>query len=74
MGYDKKLKRGFNAPLHEGDTETTTFGCRANNPDICANCYLENVCAFTRSDMICTRPTAAWKKQYQKLKEAENEI
>lgn len=26
----------FNAPLNELDTETQTFGCRQNNPDICS--------------------------------------
>ena len=72
MGYDKQLRIKFNAPLQSGDTETTTFGCRANNPDICANCYLEDVCAFCRVDHICVKPSAAWKKQYKKLVEAQD--
>lgn len=33
----KDLKVPFNAPLNELDTEKQTYGCRANNPDICAN-------------------------------------
>ncbi len=72
MGFDKELKVKFGAPLQNGDTETTTRGCRANNPNICANCYLDGVCAFVREDGICIHPTAAWKKQYHKLKEATN--
>lgn len=35
----KELKVSFNAPLNELDTEVQTYGCRANNPDICANNY-----------------------------------
>ena len=31
---DKNLKIPFSAPLNDGDTETTTYGCRQNNPDI----------------------------------------
>ena len=59
---------GFNSPLNEMDTETETFGCRANNPDICSNAYLENICAFVRDDNICKRPSRQWKKQFEKLK------
>ena len=59
---------GFNSPLNILDTETETFGCRANNPDICSNAYLENVCAFVRNDSICKKPSRQWKKQYEKLK------
>lgn len=33
----KELTISFNAPLNPQDTETQTFGCRANNPDICRN-------------------------------------
>lgn len=36
----------FNAPFNELDTEAQTFGCRANNPNICKYNSLENVCAF----------------------------
>ena len=66
------LKIAFNAPLNNGDDESQTYGCRANNPDICANCYKPNVCAFVSDDNICRKPSRAWKKQYLKLKEAEN--
>ena len=62
-----RVKVAFNSPLQVGDTEYTTVGCRANNPDICANNGLEGVCAFTSGDGICRRPSRAWKKQYEKL-------
>ena len=68
----KTIKVPFNAPLNKEDTEMQTFGCRANNPDICANCYIEGVCAFVSEDKICRKPTNAWKKQYHKLKEKIN--
>ena len=64
-----ELKVPFAAPLNEKDTETETVGCRANNPDICSNNGLEGVCAFVSADGICHKPSRAWKKQYQKLKE-----
>lgn len=65
---DKKdLKIGFHAPLHKLDTESQTFGCRANNPDICSNNGL-TVCAFVSPDGICKKPSKAWKKQFAKLK------
>jgi hypothetical protein len=68
----KELKVPFKAPLNEFDTESQTYGCRANNPDICANCYIEGVCAFVSEDKICRKPTNAWKKQYNKLKEQQH--
>lgn len=68
----ESLRIDFNAPLNEADTELQTVGCRANNPDICSNCYLPNVCAFASDDGICKRPSRAWKKQYAKLKEVNN--
>ena len=34
---EKELKISFNAPLNDLDTETQTYGCRQNNPDICGN-------------------------------------
>jgi hypothetical protein len=68
---EKELKIPFKAPLHELDSETQTFGCRANNPDICANCYMPGVCAFVSNDSICRKPSNAWKKQYNKLKETQ---
>ena len=64
----KDLKISFNVPLNEKDTELQTYGCRANNPDICANNELEEVCAFASNDCICKKPSRAWKKQYAKLK------
>ena len=59
----------FNAPLHSLDTERQTYGCRQNNPDICGNNSLSNVCAFCRPDHICKKPSRAWKKQFNKLLE-----
>ena len=68
---DKNLMVGFRAPLHEKDTETETYGCRANNPDICANNGLTDICAFASDDGICRRPSKAWKRQFAKLKSEE---
>lgn len=42
----KDLSIPFNVPLHLQDTELQTYGCRANNPDICGNKGLPNICAF----------------------------
>lgn len=64
----ENLHIGFNAPLNEFDTENQTYGCRANNPDICANNSIPNICAFSSCDCICKKPSRAWKKQYNKLK------
>lgn len=61
------LKIPFNAPLNEMDTEIQTYGCRANNSEICANNSIVNVCAFTSEDCICKKTSRAWKKQYHKL-------
>ena len=63
----------FSAPLHELDTENQTYGCRQNNPDICANNSLPGVCAFATNDCICRKPSRAWKKKYAELKEKGNE-
>ena len=68
---EKELKVPFSAPLNELDSEKQTYGCRANNPDICANNSLNGICAFTSEDFICRKPSRAWKKQYSKLKEGE---
>ena len=65
---NKKLKISFNAPLCEQDTATETYGCRANNPDICSNNSISGICAFVSNDCICRKPSRAWKKQYMKLK------
>lgn len=64
----KDLSIPFNAPLHSQDTELQTYGCIANNPDICGNNGLPNICAFFSEDCICKKPSRAWKKQYAKLK------
>jgi hypothetical protein len=69
---EKNLRIPFSAPLNEQDTELQTYGCRANNPDICANNSVDRVCAFTSEDCICHKPSRAWKKQYMKLKVGEN--
>ena len=65
---DKELRMAFSAPLHKLDTEKQTYGCKANNPDICANAYLLDICAFASQDCVCKKPSRAWKKQYAKLK------
>ena len=69
---NKGLKIAFSEALNPLDTEAQTYGCRANNPDICANNGLEGVCAFVSKDCICKKPSRAWKKQYNKLKEDAN--
>jgi hypothetical protein len=68
MKTEKKLNVKFSAPLNPQDTASQTYGCRANNPDICGSCYIEGVCAYTRDDEICKKPSSAWKKQYEKLR------
>jgi hypothetical protein len=65
---EKELRVPFNAQLHEQDSESQTYGCRQNNPDICGSNSLEGVCAFVTDDHICRKPSRSWKKQYQKLK------
>ena len=67
----KELKAAFRAPLNQFDTEEQTYGCRANNPDICKYNGISEICAFEREDNICKNPSKAWKKQYLKLKEGE---
>lgn len=69
MIASKNMRVSFKAPLHLGDTENTTVGCRANNPDICKNNGIPDICAFEREDGICQIPSKAWKKQYYKLRE-----
>ena len=63
-----RLHIPFIAPLNKEDSETQTYGCRANNPDICNSNGLLGICAYSSDDCICKRPSKAWKKQYQKLK------
>ena len=67
MSERQQLKIAFNATLMDGDSENTTYGCRANNPDICSSNSLEGVCAFVTEDHICKKPSRAWKNQYNKL-------
>ena len=69
---EKNLHIDFNEKLNELDSETQTYGCRQKNPDICSSNGIENLCAFVSQDCICKKPSRAWKKQYQKLKEIEN--
>ena len=66
---EKELWIPFNAPLNKMDTEVQTYGCRQNNPDICGNNRLIDICAFASKDGIFRKPSRAWKKQYQKLKD-----
>lgn len=63
----------FNAPLCRIDTEFQTMGCRANNPDICGNNELSDVCSFSYIDGICRKPSRVWKKQCHKLKEGKDD-
>ena len=65
---DKEYHYGFHDKLNKYDSESQTFGCRATNPDICANNMIPDVCAYASDDHICKRPSVAWKKQYLKLK------
>lgn len=65
------LRLKLNDKLNKEDTESQTYGCRANNPDICKNCYVDGVCAFVTEDNICKKPSAKWKKYYKELMEAE---
>ena len=64
---EKVLKIPFSAPLKEQDSETQTYGCRQNNPDICANNSIPGICAFASVDCICKKPSRSWKKQFHKL-------
>ena len=52
----RELKIPFSAALNKSDTETQTYGCRQNNPDICASNSIPGVCAFTRKywhNLVC---------------------
>ncbi len=70
---EKELHFAINAPLNMQDTELQTYGCRANNPGICRNCYVDGICAFASDDHICKTPSAKWKKYYHMLKEDHND-
>ena len=69
MSEKKGLRVPFKAPLQDGDTAESTIGCRANNPEICKNNGIPEICAFERDDGICKIPSKAWKKQFLKLSE-----
>jgi len=69
---EKKYRIPLRAPLHKDDTQNQTFGCRANDPSICKNCYVEGICAFTSTDHICKAPSAKWKKYYNMLREGKD--
>lgn len=72
MSATRSLRIPFKAPLQSGDTADFTVGCRANNPDICKNNGIPEICAFEREDGICQIPSKAWKKQFSKLKDGGN--
>ncbi len=63
----KELCFGFNDPLNCLDTDSQTYGCRANNPNICGNNSIIGICAYTSDDCICRKPSRAWKKQFYVL-------
>jgi hypothetical protein len=71
MKDDIKYKFSIHDKLNEQDTESQTFGCRCNNPEICTNCYLPT-CALINETHICTTPSRAWKKIYNQKKIDEN--
>ena len=60
----------FHADLNEGDTETSTVGCRHTKPDICKKHRMASVCAYARPDRICLAPPRSWPKQFVKLRSA----
>lgn len=66
--YPKEPCVPLRAPLNIQDTETQTYGCRQNNPDICGYCFMEGVCAFASADKICKHPSMRWKKIYAEMK------
>lgn len=65
--YNKDLLISFDAPLNKLDSSEQTFGCRQFKPDICKNCFVENICAFVTKDNICKKPSLKWKKRYYEL-------
>ncbi len=65
---NKNMLIPFKAPLNEQDSETQTYGCRQNNPNICGNNNMPAICAFVREDGICKKPSRSWKRQYNALK------
>jgi len=65
------LKIPYSDPLRPEDSESQTYGCRANNPSICSSNGIDGICAFSSKDGICRKPSRAWKKKYLELKEGE---
>ena len=59
----------YNAPLNPLDSEVQTYGCRQKNPNICGNNGIQGLCAFASDDCICRKPSLAWKKKYNELKQ-----
>ena len=68
-----ELRFSLTDNLNVQDTESQTYGCRANNPDLCKNCYVEGICAFVNQDKICKKPSANWNKYYKILMEFNND-
>lgn len=68
MNKESTFHFRFDDPLHELDSETQTYGCRQNNPNICGSNGMIGICALCTEDHICRKPSRAWKKQYDKLK------
>jgi hypothetical protein len=56
MYIKSKLHIPQNAPLHDKDTSSQTYGCRAYNPYICKYCDTDLICAFVTDDKICKSP------------------
>ena len=61
-------------PLHPKDTETQTVGCRHANPNTCGRNRLPKVCAFSRSDGICTDPPKTWHGHFKRLKSGDQRV
>lgn len=57
----KALHIKFDASLNELDTENQTYGCRANNLDICSNNSIPGVCVFSSNDFVCRKQSRASK-------------
>ncbi len=64
----------FDAPLNDKDSETQTYGCRQNNPDICGSNGLVGTCAFVSDDKRARLPGAAYKKDRKVIAMADKKI
>ncbi len=67
VGKKTEPPNRFHDPLEPGDTREATVNCRRTHPDNCAKHYMASVCAFVRSDGMCTAPPRSWPKQFEKL-------